>query len=80
MNPATKEYLKFSIIISIIFSFIINFVFIELVPGTLIYGFPFSLNGAEGFGAFLFRILNTIIIAAFITFPVLYILRQIQRR
>lgn len=80
MNPATKQYLTLSIVISIIFSFIINFAFVDLAKGSFLYGFPISINEVEGFLNFLFRLLNTAIIAAFLVFPVLLLLRELDRR
>lgn len=80
MDPANKQYFTFSGVLSAIISFIINFGLIDLVRGTLIYGFPFNLNGTEGFGNFLFRLLNTAVIGAFLVFPIFYILREMNRR
>lgn len=80
MNPATKQYFVFSLIVALILSAIINFGFIELIKGSFIYGFPFNLNNLEGFGAFLARVVNTLVMGAFLAIPTYFILRELDRR
>lgn len=80
MNPATKQYLVLAVVISILASFVINFALVNIVKGSLLYGFPFSLNGVEGIGDFFIRLINTIIMAGILVFPVLLMLKELNRR
>jgi hypothetical protein len=80
MNPADKQYFQFSIVISIIISFLINFILLEFLRGTLVYGIPFNLNEAEGFGGFILKLLNTTIVSAILVFPMYLILKELNRR
>ena len=80
MNPATKQYLIFSFIVGILLSIIINFVLIDIIKGTFLYGFPISLNGVDGFLNFLFRVINTLLIGTFLVIPMFYIIKELNRR
>lgn len=80
IDPATKQYIIFSLVISLIIGVIINFVLIEAVRGTFAYGFPINLNGVEGIVNFIDRIINTVVIGGFITFPVYFGIKYLQTR
>jgi hypothetical protein len=80
MNPATKQYLVLAVVVSIIISFIINFALVNIVQGSLLYGFPFSLNGSEGIGDFFVRLINTIVMTVILIFPILLLLKELNRR
>ncbi len=70
MNPATKQYLIFSLIISFILSIILNFFFFSLTEGSIFTGFPLSLEGKEGFANFLIKSINTGIFTIVLIVPV----------
>lgn len=70
MNPATKQYIIFSAIISFILSFLLNFFFFNLTKGSLFTGFPISLDGKEGFTEFFLRSVNTGIFTVALIIPV----------
>ena len=68
MDPAKKQYLIFCFVVSFIIGIIINFAFVDIVKGTLLYGIPFNLGESEGFGNFLIRVVNTILSAGHFIF------------
>ncbi|BCX14311.1 MAG: hypothetical protein KatS3mg085_843 [Candidatus Dojkabacteria bacterium] len=71
-DPAKRQYYIFSLVVAIILSFIINFVVIETLKGSLFYGFPLSLNGVTGFVAFIYKLINTIIYSLLLSVAVYY--------
>lgn len=71
IDPATKQYLIFSLVISLIISALINFAFIEMLAGSFAYGFPVNLNTSTGLSNFVGRIINTIV-QGLILLPMIY--------
>lgn len=80
MNPVKKQYLIIAVIAGFFVSFIVNFLFIELIRGTLLYGFPFNLNSAEGLGGIILRIMNFLISGGLFTIAFYYLFLNLQRR
>lgn len=80
MDPAKKQYLIFCFVVSLIIGIIINFAFVDIVKGTLLYGIPFNLGESEGVGNFLIRVVNTLLSAGILTFPIYYIFRELERK
>lgn len=71
IDPATKQYLIFSLIVSMILSAIINFALIEVLSHSFLYGFPVSLTDTTGLGNFLARVINTAV-QGLILLPLVY--------
>lgn len=71
MDPAKRQYLIFAVVIAIILSGIINFMFVDLVKGSILYGFPINLANTSGIGMFLARLVDSIVMGLFLT-PLLY--------
>lgn len=80
MDPAVKQYIIFSFVISIILGFLVSFVLVEGVRGGFAYGFPINLNGAEGFTGIIYRLINTIVLGFLFTIPVYLGLKWLQTR
>lgn len=80
IDPATKQYIIFSLIVSIILAAIINFVLVEMVANTFAYGFPINLKGAEGFSGFISRVINTVVQGLILSPMVYYGLKYLQNR
>jgi hypothetical protein len=80
MDQITRQYIIFSATIAAGISFVFNFLIIELVRGTPLYGFPLGLGETVGFINLLFKFTNTVIVAAALTVPVYYALMWLQRR
>ncbi len=70
-DPAKKQYLIFSAVISFIVSFVINFFFTSATNIPLAGGFPITLYGSEGIGLLFGKTLNTLIIGLCLT-PLIY--------
>jgi hypothetical protein len=71
IDPAVKQYMIFSLLISLIIAAIYNFGIVNGLQGGPLYGFPISLIGAEGLTDTAIRLVNTIIIGVLIT-PLTY--------
>lgn len=80
LDPAKKQYWIFSAIVSVILSLILNFVFLSLFPGTIIYGFPFNYGDSVGFANFFIKIVDSLILGAILTPGVYYFLNYLQHR
>ncbi|MEP7103767.1 MAG: hypothetical protein ABI721_03600 [Candidatus Dojkabacteria bacterium] len=80
MDPAVKQYIVFSFVISLILGVLVNFILIEGVKGTFAYGFPINLNAVEGVLNFVYRVINTLILGALLTVPVYLGLKYLQTR
>jgi len=80
IDPTTKQYIIFSLVIAIIVSFLINFILIEFIPNSPFYGFPFNLTNTQGLGNFIYRTIDTLVIAAFLTFPIYWGLMWFLKR
>ncbi len=80
VDPAKKQYFMFATVISIIISVILNFMFVGSLEGSFLYGFPFSLEGAGDATAFIYKILNSLIMAIFLIVPVYYFINWIQNK
>ncbi len=81
IDPAKKQYYMFSLVIALAVSILLNFVFIGLLKGSLLYGFPIGLGEASGFSAFFIKLLNTLIYTAILSVPVYFgIMWLINRR
>jgi hypothetical protein len=80
-NPDVKQYAIFSLIVSMIISFFINFYIVNLLENSFIlYGFPISLKGVEGFANTLYRFINTIVVGIFLSVPMYFFLDWLKRR
>lgn len=80
IDPAVKQYIIFSLVISLIIGVLVNFVLIEGVKGSFAYGFPIVLNGVEGVLNFVYRIVNTVILGLLLTVPVYFGIKWLQTR
>lgn len=80
IDPAKKQYWIFSAIVAVIIALILNFAFLSLFPGTIIYGFPFNYGDAEGISLFLIKIVDSAILGAILTPGVYYFLNWLQHR
>ena len=74
IDPATKQYIIFSAVVSLLISIFINFIFVNLMTGTFAYGFPINLGASEGIVNILLRTINTVIIGLFLTVPIYYLI------
>lgn len=79
-DPAKRQYLMFSAVIAIMFSFIIQFGLAGSIEGPYVEGFPFSVFELTGFEALLKRAFNTLFMAAFLVVPIYYLLMWGQNR
>ena len=80
MDPAKQQYWIFSAIVAVILSLIINFAFLSLFPGTIIYGFPFNYGDSVGIGNFLIKIIDSVILGAILAPGVYYFLNWLQHK
>lgn len=80
MDSSTKQYIIFSFVVSVVISLIANFIIINGLKGTPLYGIPINLANSAGFGEFLLRILNTLIMSVFLTLPVFWFLIWAYKR
>jgi hypothetical protein len=81
MDPAKRQYLIFSFIITLLIAIVINFMFTNLLQGTFITGFPIQVGDASGAEEFGIKVMNTIIFTVLLTFPMyLFIMWFINRR
>lgn len=81
IDPKIREYGTFSLIIAFIVSLIINFTLVETLRGGFGYGFPINLTDTVGLGNFLARIINSIVMAVFLSVPIYYlIMKYLLRR
>ncbi len=80
IDPAKKQYFIFSAVVAIIISAVINFAFIDVLKGTFAYGFPLSLANAVGVGAFVTRIVNSIVMGLILAPLLYYLIRWLQTR
>lgn len=81
IDPVVKQYAIFAFIVSVIISFVINFFIVNLLENSFIlYGFPISLKGIEGFTNFLYRLINTLITSLILVIPVYLFLNWIKSR
>lgn len=71
IDPATRQYIIFSLIISMIISAVLNFALVEVLSGSFLYGFPVNLSTTSGIGNFLGRIINTAV-QGLILLPLVY--------
>lgn len=72
IDPAKKQYFMFSVIIAILLSFLINFVLLNMAMGPFFSGFPVALAELEGISYFFGQIVNTLVIAGFLSIPIYY--------
>ncbi|MDQ6985008.1 MAG: hypothetical protein Q9M91_00465 [Candidatus Dojkabacteria bacterium] len=70
MDPEKKQYGSFAAIISFLFSVFWNFLVVNMFKGSYGYGYPFDLGDSSGFGEFMLRIFNTLIIGFFLVVPI----------
>lgn len=80
IDPAVKQYLVFSFVISVILGVIVSFILVDSVKGTFAYGFPIPLADAEGITMFIYRVINSLVLGLFFTIPVYLGLKYIQTR
>lgn len=80
MNPVTKQLWIFSFIVALIFSAIINFVGVEFLKGSFLYGFPINLTNTAGIGTFISRIINTAVLGTIVTPLTYYLVKYLQTR
>lgn len=80
MNPATKQMLIFSFVISLIASAVINFLIVEILKTTFLYGFPINLASTSGIGTFLSRVINTVVVGIILLPAVFYGVKYLQSR
>lgn len=81
IDPVTRQYIIFSAIVSFILSFFINFFIVNLLQNSFIlYGFPLSLQGIEGFTNFIYRVINTIVVGVILIIPVYLLLNWLKTR
>lgn len=79
-DPAKKQYLIFSFVISLIFGVILSFPLADLLEGPLVSGFPISISDMSGLGKFFAQVFNSVILGAILTVPVYYGLDWLQNR
>lgn len=80
MNPVTKQLWIFSFLVSLVISGLINFLAIELLRGSFLYGFPIKLDGAIGIGSFIARLINTFLLGMILTPLMYYVIKYLQTR
>jgi len=80
IDPAKKQYWIFSLIVALILSVILNFFFLNLFKGTVIYGFPINYGDSEGIVNFLIKLVDSAVIGAILTPGVYYCLQWLQHR
>lgn len=80
MDSTTKQYILFSFVVSIVISLIANFIIINGLKGTMFYGVPISLVNASGFGEFIIRIINSLVMALFLTLPMYWFMIWAYKR
>ncbi len=80
INPVTKQLWIFSFLVSLIFSALINFLAVELLRGSFLYGFPINLGNTAGLGTFFARLINTVVLGAIVTPMMYYIIKYLQTR
>lgn len=80
MNPVTKQLWIFSFIVSLIVSALINFLAVELLNGSFLYGFPFRLDDAVGIGSLVLRLVNSLALGLILTPLTYYIVKYLQTR
>jgi len=80
IDPVTKQYAIFSLIIGSILSFILNFLVVDIFKGTILDGFPLNLGGATGVIAFFYKIIDTLFLAAIFAVPVYMLIMYLLKR
>jgi len=80
VNPVTKQLWIFSFLVSLVISGLINFLAIELLKGSFLYGFPIKLDDAVGIGSFIARLINSVLLGAILTFLLYYVIKYLQIR
>jgi hypothetical protein len=80
VNPVTKQLWIFSFLISLVISGLINFLAIELLKGSFLYGFPIKLDDAVGIGSFIARLINSVLLGAILTPLLYYVIKYLQTR
>lgn len=79
-DPAKREYLVFALVISIILSAVLNFVFFGYISGPVVGGFPIDIVNAEGVGRLVGQVINSIVMGALMTPVVYYTLDWLRNR
>jgi hypothetical protein len=80
MNPVTKQLWIFSFLVSLIICALINFIAVELLKGSFLYGWPFNLNNTFGLGSFFARVGNTLVLGLILTPVCYYTVKYLQTR
>ncbi|CAG1021138.1 hypothetical protein DOJK_00809 [Patescibacteria group bacterium] len=80
VNPVTKQLWIFSFLVSLVISGLINFLAIELLKGSFLYGFPIKLDDAVGIGSFIARLINSVLLGAILTPLLYYVIKYLQTR
>ena len=80
IDPVTKQYAIFSLIIGLIISFILNFMIVDIFKGTLLYGFPLNLGGVSGIVSILYKLIDTLFIGAVFAVPVYMLIMYLLKR
>jgi len=76
LDPKIREYGTFSFIVAVIISLFINFTLVETLKGSFAYGFPLNLATTSGIGNFLARVVNSLVMGAFLTVPTYYLIMK----
>lgn len=76
LDPKIREYGIFSFTIAVIISLVINFTLVETLKGSFAYGFPINLAATSGIGNFLARVINSLVMGAFLTIPAYYLIMK----
>lgn len=80
VNPVTKQLWIFSFLVSLVISGLINFLAIELLKGSFLYGFPIKLDDAVGIASFIARLINSVLLGAILTPLLYYVIKYLQTR
>lgn len=79
-DPSKKQYFIFALILSLLFSFSLNFFLPDLVQASSSLGFPFSTADVSGFQRFFIQFVNSITMSALLTVPMYYFISWLQNR
>ncbi len=80
MDPVAKQLWIFSFIVAVIASALINFLAVELLKGSFLYGFPINLTATSGIGSFFARLINSFLLGAVLTPLSYYLVKYLQTR
>lgn len=80
MDPVAKQLWIFSFIVSVIVAALINFIVMELLKGSFLYGFPINLTDTSGIGSFFARLVNSFLLGLILTPLTYYIVKYLQTR